>query len=143
MMKKIKSEDEQYLEQTSQVIGCKGLTQAVSIILTDGNQRLEGSATRMRDGWFCITLSDDRLFKIREANLYNKNIYKVIRPKVMATSEERDKLNRKAKRQSKRTEMELTKLRKEAATKARLKMIEDFKDVVCGAVEKEILEENY
>ena len=32
--------------------------------------------------------------------------------------------------------MELTKLRKEASTKARLAMIEDFKDVVCSVVEK-------
>ena len=55
---------------------------------------------------------------------------------MMATSEERDKLNRKAKRQSKHTEMELTKICKEAATKARLAMIEAFKDVACSAVEK-------
>ena len=95
----------------------------------------------MKDGWVGVTLAD-RHFKVKEANLYNRKIYEVERAKTVMTSEQRDKINRKIKRQSKRIEAELANLCKEAANKARLAMLEDYKDEICFAVEHGVFGKN-
>jgi len=52
------------------------------------------------------------------------------------------KINRKIKRQSKRTELELENLRKAAAKKARTAMVETFKEDICEAVAQEFFGKN-
>ena len=89
----------------------------------------------MKDRWFGITLSDCH-FKVKETDLYNKNKYKVKILIILKMCEDQDKMNRKMKQQSKRTEMELTNIQKEAVKKAHLRMLEDYKINICEAVEK-------
>ena len=59
----------------------------------------------MRSGWFLVTLEDDQQFKIKEADLFNMERYVVKAPKLVMSSEQRDKINRKAKQQSKKTDL--------------------------------------
>ena len=136
IIKKVKTEEQQYLEQTLQVLGSIGLTKTISITYLHGKNHchMQGSAMRMRNGWFGITLENDEHFKVQEADLYNRKLYEIERPKLITTSEQREKINRKLKRQSKRTEFELENLRKAAAKKARTAMIESFKEDICEAV---------
>ena len=77
----------------------------------------------MKDGWFGTTLAD-RHFRVKEVELYNRKNYEVKRPRILTTSEQREKVNRKIKQQLKRTEVELTQIQKMNARKARLTMIE-------------------
>ena len=136
IIKKTKTEEEQYLEHISQILGSIALTKTVSItyLQVEDNRHMQGSATRMRNGWFGITLENDKHFKVQEADLYNRKLYEIERPKLITTSEQREKINRKLKRQSKRTEFELENLRKAAAKKARTAMIESFKEDICEAI---------
>ena len=66
----------------------------------------------MRSGWFLVALEDNRQFKIKEADLFNMKRYVAKASKLMMGSEQRDKINWKAKQQSKKTELEFTRIRK-------------------------------
>ena len=144
--KKVKNRDEQYIEQTARILGCCEITSSVQLTYVEhdsesGLQReVRGSATRMRSGWFSVTLEDDRQLKIKEADLYNKNRYILKQAKVTMTSEQRDKINRKAKRKSKKTEMELTRIRKEEANEARKHMLEEEMDKILVYAEEGFLD---
>ena len=77
-LKKVKNEEEQYIEQTAWILGCCEITNSIKLTYLEqdleGNEKREirGSATRMRSGWFSVTLEDDRQLKIKEADLYNR-----------------------------------------------------------------------
>ena len=92
------------IKKTAQILGCCEITNSIKLTYLEqgleGNEKCEicGSATRMRSGWFSVTLEDDRQLKIKEADLYNRQQYVVKQPKKLITSEQRDKINRKAKR---------------------------------------------
>ena len=45
----------------------------------------------MRNGWFGITLENDEHFKVQEADLYNQKLYEIERPRLVTTSEQREK----------------------------------------------------
>ena len=128
--KKVKSREEQIYEQTSRVLSCTPLTNGVSLDYIehaqDGSETVwRGGATRMRNGWFRVILENDKDFKVREEDLLNNKIYKIKIPKKVMTSEERDKINRKIKRLSKRQEEELTHRRKQEAKAEREKMLDN------------------
>ena len=83
---------------------------------------LHGGAMRKRGGWFHVLLEDNQQFSVLEADLLNRNKYKVKCPDVTMTSEQREKNDRKFKWQSKKQEAELTYQRKKEANAAREKI---------------------
>ena len=70
-------------------------------------------------------LENDTDFKVREEDLLNNKIYKIKIPKKVMTSEERDKINHKIQRLSKRQEEELAHRRKQEAKAEREKMLDN------------------
>ena len=149
--KKVKSDEQQRYEQTRRVLKCTPLTMSVSLdytdTLEDGSKTIWcGSATRMRNGWFRIILENDSEFKVREDDLLNQKVYNIKVPEKIMTSEEREKLNRKVKRQSKHQEEEMVHRRKEEAACARKQMLHEEMEKIVeysqhGFLNKKCLEE--
>ena len=112
--KQVKSKDKQYIEKTSCILGCYKITQSINLEYLEQEEkpRLQGSALWMWLGWFLVTLEDDRQFKVKEADLFNMKKYVVKAPKLVMSSEQGDKINWKTKKQSKKMELELTRIRK-------------------------------
>ena len=116
--KEKKCERIQYMEETRVILMCTTLTESVPIsfikvILNDTDDdnegiivTISGSATRKKNSKFRVHLTNDEEFIVDENELLDPTKYKVKRPRVGGTMEERCVWNRKVKRQSKRKEAE-------------------------------------
>ena len=146
---KLKTKQEQYLEQTSRALNCTALTKSIDIeYLTKGPKgeiiTIEGSAMRKRDGWFRVSLVNYTEFLVQEADLYNVEKYRVKEANMFVSARDRDVNNRRVKRESKRREEEKMLTRKKEAAQARKKMLDDEMDriekcVADGEFSRELL----
>ena len=76
-VKKIKSADEQYLEETTTILSSTSKTQSVKLQYfepmpgEDKETRIgSGHVTQKKDGWLCVDLVDDREMMVKEQKTF-------------------------------------------------------------------------
>ena len=103
---KTKREKEKYFEKASQVLTCLAITESTPLefieTTKDGSKTTSGSATRKKEGWFCVDLVNDQEFCVQEADLYNDKNTKYVGQKIKVSGETNEIMNHRIKRQSKR-----------------------------------------
>ena len=116
-IKKKKTKDKQYLEQTSQSLACTPLTETVQLDYFESKDdgktvtTKAGSAMRKLDGWFTVSLVNGQEIKVRKFDLFNVKKYMIKRKQVYVSSRDNAINKRQIRRESKRREEEMIRIR--------------------------------
>ena len=139
----MKSAEEQYKEKAKQILNCTELTNSVSIEYLElkesgeGTRCVRGHATRKRDGWFRVDLvSTDMEMKVREEDLLDATGFRIRENKVAVSSKQQEVICRRAKRESKKREIERTNKMKQEAVEAQQAMLEREMDKIEECVQQ-------